>query len=96
MTDANLVLGALASDNVLGGKMTLDKQAAEAAIREYVADPLGLTVVEAAAGILEIVNTNMAVDLRLAFQSRGEDPRVHAGCIRRRWAATLGAVGPRS
>jgi len=36
---------------------------------------LGLDLVTAAAGILKIVNTNMAVDLRLAFQSRGEDPR---------------------
>ena len=87
VTDANLVLGALASDNVLGGKMTLDKQAAEAAIREHVADPLGLTVVEAAAGILEIVNTNMAVDLRLAFQSRGEDPRKYM-------LAAFGGAGP--
>jgi N-methylhydantoinase A len=37
--------------------------------------PLGLGLITAAAGILKIVNTNMAVDLRLAFQSRGEDPR---------------------
>jgi N-methylhydantoinase A len=40
-----------------------------------VARPLGLDLVTAAAGIVKIVNTNMAVDLRLAFQSRGEDPR---------------------
>src|SRR5207248_9413796 len=39
------------------------------------AQPLGLDLMTAAAGILKIVNTNMAVDLRLAFQSRGEDPR---------------------
>jgi N-methylhydantoinase A len=87
VTDANLVLGALASDNVLGGKMTLDKQAAEAAINEHVAEPLGLSVVEAAAGILQIVNTNMAVDLRLAFQSRGEDPRKYM-------LAAFGGAGP--
>ncbi|MAM68527.1 MAG: hypothetical protein CMM12_07190, partial [Rhodospirillaceae bacterium] len=87
VTDANLVLGALAADNVLGGKMTLDKSASEAAIREHVADPLGLEVVEAAAGILRIVNTNMAVDLRLAFQSRGEDPRKYM-------LAAFGGAGP--
>ena len=87
VTDANLVLGALASDNVLGGKMTLDRDAAERAIREHVADPLGLSVVEAAAGMLRIVNTNMAVDLRLAFQSRGEDPRKYM-------LAAFGGAGP--
>ena len=87
VTDANLVLGALADDNVLGGRMTLDKGAAEKAINTHVADPLGLSVVEAAAGILRIVNTNMAVDLRLAFQSRGEDPRKYM-------LAAFGGAGP--
>jgi N-methylhydantoinase A len=87
VTDANLVLGALAADNVLGGRMTLDKGAAEKAIKTHVADPLGLSVVEAAAGILRIVNTNMAVDLRLAFQSRGEDPRKYM-------LAAFGGAGP--
>ena len=87
VTDANLVLGALAVDNVLGGRMTLDKGAAEKAIKTHVADPLGLSVVEAAAGILRIVNTNMAVYLRLAFQSRGEDPRKYM-------LAAFGGAGP--
>jgi N-methylhydantoinase A len=75
VTDANLVLGALGVGSVLGGRMTLDRSLAERAIMEGVARPLGLDLVGAAAGILRIVNTNMAVDLRLAFQSRGEDPR---------------------
>ena len=52
---------------------------------EGVARPLGLDPITAAAGILKIVNTNMAVDLRLAFQSRGEDPRrLRAARLRRR------------
>jgi N-methylhydantoinase A len=75
VTDANLVLGALGTKSVLGGRMTLDLALSERAIMNGVARPLGLDVVTAAAGILKIVNTNMAVDLRLAFQSRGEDPR---------------------
>ena len=75
VTDANLVLGALGTKSVLGGRMALDLGLAERAIMEGVARPLGLDLVTAAAGILKIVNTNMAVDLRLAFQSRGEDPR---------------------
>jgi N-methylhydantoinase A len=75
VTDANLVLGALGTGSVLGGRMTLERKLAEQAIMEGVARPLGLDLVTAAAGILKIVNTNMAVDLRLSFQSRGEDPR---------------------
>ncbi len=75
VTDANLVLGALGTKSVLGGRMALDRGLAERAIMDGVARPLGLDLVTAAAGILKIVNTNMAVDLRLAFQSHGEDPR---------------------
>ncbi len=51
------------------------RRSPSSAIMEGVARPLGLDLITAAAGILKIVNTNMAVDLRLAFQSRGEDPR---------------------
>ncbi len=75
VTDANLVLGALGAKGVLGGRMVLDRERAENAIVAAVAKPLGLDLVTTAAGILKIVNTNMAVDLRLVFQSRGEDPR---------------------
>ena len=74
VTDANLILGALGTKSVLGGRMSLDHRLAEQAIMD-VARPLGLDLVTAAAGIVKIVNTNMAVDLRLAFQSRGDDPR---------------------
>ncbi|HEX8809581.1 MAG TPA: hydantoinase/oxoprolinase family protein, partial [Xanthobacteraceae bacterium] len=74
VTDANLILGALGTKSVLGGRMALDRRLAEQAIMD-VARPLGLNLVTAAAGIVKIVNTNMAVDLRLAFQGRGEDPR---------------------
>jgi N-methylhydantoinase A len=74
VTDANLILGALGTKSVLGGRMALDRKLAEQAIMD-IARPLGLDLVTAAAGIVKIVNTNMAVDLRLAFQSRGEDPR---------------------
>lgn len=87
VTDANLILGALGGDNVLGGRMAMEKAPAEAAIKARIADPLGLDVIEAAAGILKIVNTNMAVDLRLAFQSRGEDPRKFT-------LAAFGGAGP--
>ena len=75
VTDANLLLGALGDSSALGGRLRLDRVRAEAAVRTGLAEPLGLDVVEAAAGILKIVNNNMAVELRLALQYRGVDPR---------------------
>lgn len=75
VTDANLVLGALSASVPLAGKYRLDADAAYQAIETHVAKPLGLDVVTAAAGILRIVNTNMAIDLRLALQEEGQDPR---------------------
>jgi N-methylhydantoinase A len=87
VTDANLVLGALSAGSPLAGKYRLDAQLAENAIRTRVAEPLGLDVVEAAAGIVRIVNTNMAVDLRLALQEEGQDPRRFA-------LVAFGGAGP--
>jgi N-methylhydantoinase A len=60
VTDADLVLGYLDAASFLGGDMVLDKSAAEDAIRQTLAEPLGLTVVEAAWGIYETVNESMA------------------------------------
>ena len=74
VTDANLVLGALGTD-ALAGNLVLDRKRAEAAIRTRVAEPLGLDVMAAADGIIRIVNNKMAVDLRLALQEQGQDPR---------------------
>ena len=77
VTDANLVLGALGGDTVLAGTLRLDQARARGAI-ESVAKPLGLDAVQGAAGIVRIVNTQMAVDLRLALQEQGQDPRKFA------------------
>ncbi|KMK64872.1 hydantoinase/oxoprolinase family protein [Puniceibacterium sp. IMCC21224] len=60
VTDADLVLGYLDAASFLGGDMALDKAAAEDAIRQTLAEPLGLSVVEAAWGIYETVNESMA------------------------------------
>ena len=86
VTDANVVLGALGAGNLLAGSLQLDKEKASAAI-ESVAQPLGLDVVEGAAGILRIVNTQMAVDLRLSLQEQGQDPRKFA-------LVAFGGAGP--
>ncbi|MFK7965669.1 MAG: hydantoinase/oxoprolinase family protein [Burkholderiaceae bacterium] len=60
ITDADLVLGYLGTDSFLGGDMTLDLSAAREAIKQFVAEPLGLTVEAAAWGIHDLVNENMA------------------------------------
>ncbi len=75
VTDANLVLGYLNPDYFLGGSMTLDKKAAEDAIREQIATPLGLDLHEAAYGIHRIVNAHMSDATRFHQLSRGYDPR---------------------
>lgn len=75
VTDANLVLGYLNPDRFLGGEMKLDAAAAEEAIRRHVAEPLGLTVIEAALAISEVVNNNMSNAIRFVTTQRGYDPR---------------------
>lgn len=78
VTDANLVLGALSPESFLGGRMRVDAALAEDAVRRRVAEPLGLEVVDAAAGMIRIVNTHMEISLRLALHERGQDPRKFA------------------
>ncbi len=73
-TDANLVLGRL-GDELIGGAMRLDRAAAERAIQEHVAGPLGLAVVEAADAVIKVANANMADAVRLISIRRGYDPR---------------------
>ena len=75
VTDANVVLGYLNPDSFCGGSMRLDAAAAGAAIRDRVAVPLGMTLVQAADGIARIVNANMANAIRKASAQRGVDPR---------------------
>lgn len=72
--DANVVLGYLPADVQLGGKMSINKDAAVAAVQK-VADAMGLTVEEAADGIIKIVNEAMFGALRLVSVEQGFDPR---------------------
>ena len=75
VTDANLALGYLDSGNFLGGSTTLQKGLAEKAISEHVAHPTGLSMIEAAEGITEVVSTSIAEGIRLMSVQRGVDPR---------------------
>ncbi|MBT3703729.1 MAG: hydantoinase/oxoprolinase family protein [Alphaproteobacteria bacterium] len=74
-TDANLVLGYLNPGFFAGGKMSLDVDAARAAIKEHIGDPMGLTIEEAAAGMYRINCNNMAQGVREITIKRGFDPR---------------------
>jgi N-methylhydantoinase A len=74
VTDANVVLGGIDPDHFLGGRMRLDREAAVAALRSRVGKPLGLRPEEAAARVLEIVNSQMADLIRKITVERGVDP----------------------
>jgi len=73
VTDADLVLGYLDPNFFLGGKMKLDKDAAYKAIKEKIADPLGLDPIEAAWGIHKVVNENMSNAARIHAIEYGKD-----------------------
>jgi N-methylhydantoinase A len=87
VTDANLVLGYLNPDYFLGGEVRLDRDAAERAIREQVADPLGLDPLRAAAGIVEIINVHMEQGIKAVSSERGYDLREFA-------LVAFGGAGP--
>lgn len=74
VTDANLVLGRLRADHFLGGAMALDEAAARRAVAA-VASALGVSVEEAALGIVRVVNEHMTRALRVMSVERGLDPR---------------------
>jgi N-methylhydantoinase A len=74
VTDANLVLGFLDPDNFLGGRVRLDRGAAERAV-DGIAGGLGVDRMAAAEGIHRIINTHMAEGIRLVSVRRGVDPR---------------------
>ena len=75
MTDADVVLGWLDREALLGGGLKIDLAAAERAVETDVAERFGLSVRDAAARIVEVVNSNMAQALRIVSVERGHDPR---------------------
>ena len=73
VTDANVVLGYL-PENLLGGTFQLDREGAKQAV-QTIADALGIGLMEAARGIIDIVNENMFGALRMISVQQGYDPR---------------------
>jgi N-methylhydantoinase A len=86
VTDANVVLGYLPTD-LAGGEITLDREAAKAAVQKIVDATSLATVEEAAAGIIDVVNENMFGALRLVSVQQGFDPRDFA-------LVAFGGAGP--
>lgn len=98
VSDADLILGYLNEECFLGGRMRLHKEKALEALKKKVAEPMGMSVSEAASGIYRITNSHMSDLIRRATVERGHDPRefilfafggaapVHAG----RYTAELG------
>jgi N-methylhydantoinase A len=74
VTDANVALGRLNPDFLLGGALAIDARRSFAAIEEHVASPRGMSVTEAAASIVAIADTNMAHAVRFVSVERGLDP----------------------
>lgn len=74
ITDANVVLGRIDPQGFLGGKMTLDKQAAENTVK-VLADKLNLSVLETAEGICNVADAKMADAIRQITIRKGIDPR---------------------
>jgi N-methylhydantoinase A len=87
VTDANVVLGRISSNRFLGGEMPLDVEAARRGIAERVAQPLHLSVEEAALGIIKIAVAEMSLAVRAVSVERGYDPRDFALVV-------FGGAGP--
>jgi N-methylhydantoinase A len=75
ITDANLVTGVLDPDHFLGGRMKLNKARAEELLEREIAKPLGLSLLEAADGILKIINVKMEEAIKSVSSQRGYDIR---------------------
>lgn len=75
VTDANVALGYLNPESLLGGRLPIDAGASRTAIATHLAEPLGITVEKAAFGIFSIVNNNMVNGIRRVSIERGYDPR---------------------
>ena len=75
VTDAQVALGRLDADKMLGGDLPIDPDLASRAIEQKVGRKLGLSVTDAALGIIRVINSNMALAIRSNSVARGVDPR---------------------
>jgi N-methylhydantoinase A len=87
ITDANLTLGRLDAGTLLGGRMTIDLEAARRVIQDGIARPLGLSLEAAALGVIQIANANMSRAIRSVSVEKGYDISQFA-------LAAFGGAGP--
>lgn len=87
VTDANAVLGRINPGTILGGRLKLDLEAARQSIETHICQPTGLSLIEAASGIIRVVNANMVRAIRRVTVERGYDPKDFA-------LMTFGGAGP--
>lgn len=87
VTDADVVLGYLNPGSLLGGALNVDAEAARRAVKEGVADPLGVDLLRAADGIVRVVNVKMAEAVKAISTERGFD-------LRRFTLLPFGGAGP--
>ncbi len=87
VTDCNLLLGYLDQKSLLGGDLEISLEAAETAITEKLAKPLGVDTHSAAAAVIDVVNHSMAEALKIVSVQRGYDPREFV-------LAAFGGAGP--
>ena len=78
VTDANVVLGFISPIQLVGGELAIRSDLSAAAIREQIAEPMGVSVDDAAFGIHRVANATMARALRAVSSERGRDPRQFA------------------
>ena len=78
LTDAYVTIGLIDPAYFLGGRVRLDAGAAREVIRDQIADPLGMTVTEAALGIVRVAEASMVGAMRIVSTQRGYDPRDYA------------------
>jgi acetone carboxylase beta subunit len=74
VSDCHMVLGYLNPDNFLGGSIKLDRQRSIDAIKKQIADPLGLSVEDAAAGVIELLDSDLRDYLRSMISGKGYSP----------------------
>ena len=78
LTDAYVTIGLIDPAYFLGGRVRLDAGAAREVVRDQIADPLGMTVTEAALGIVRVAEASMVGAMRIVSTQRGYDPRDYA------------------
>ena len=75
VTDANVVLGYISPDYFMGGTMSISGELARESVETHIADPIGISVEEAASLVYTTVNQNMVLGLSQVSIQKGIDPR---------------------